>query len=61
MVTLPEIEAQILHYHAEKWTIGAIARQLHIHHSVVRRVLVQAGLPGIGTYHNLFESIPICR
>jgi transposase len=46
MVTPPAIEAQILRfYHAEKWTIGTIARQLHIHHSVVRRVLAQAGLP----------------
>src|ERR1700680_2828561 len=49
MVTPPDIEAQILrYYHAEKWTIGTIARQLHVHHSVVRRVLAQAGLPGIG-------------
>ena len=46
MVTPPEIEAQILrYYHAEKWRIGTIARQLHVHHSVVRRVLAQAGLP----------------
>jgi len=45
----PDIEAQILrYYHAEKWTVGTIARQLHVHHSVVRRVLAQAGLPGIG-------------
>jgi transposase len=49
MVTPPDIEAQILRfYHAEKWTIGTIARQLHIHHSVVRRVLAQAGLPRPG-------------
>ena len=49
MVTPPDIEAQILrYYHAEKWTIGTIARQLHVHHSVVRRVLARAGLPGIG-------------
>src|SRR6202046_5008964 len=49
MVTPPAIEAQILRfYHAEKWTIGTIARQLHIHHSVVRRVLAQAGLPRVG-------------
>ena len=49
MVTPPDIEAQILrYYHAEKWTIGTIARQLHIHHSVVRRVLAQAGLPRVG-------------
>ena len=40
MVTPPDIEAQIRrYYHAEKWTAGTIARQLHVHHSVVRRVL----------------------
>ena len=49
MVTPPEIEAQILrYYHAEKWRIGTIATQLHVHHSVVRRVLAQAGLPRPG-------------
>jgi len=48
-VTPPDIEAQILRfYHAEKWTIGTIATQLHVHHSVVRRVLAQAGLPRLG-------------
>jgi transposase len=47
MVIPPDIEAQILrYYHAEKWKIGTIAAQLHIHHSVVRRVIAQqAGLP----------------
>src|SRR5882757_6881418 len=49
MVTPPDIEAQILRfYHAEKWTMGTIARQLHMHHSVVQRVLAQAGLPRVG-------------
>jgi transposase len=49
MVTSPEIEAQILrYYHAEKWKIDTIATQLHVHHSVVRRVLAQAGLPRSG-------------
>src|SRR5260221_13680841 len=48
MVTPPD-EAQILHYHhAEKWRIGTIAHQLHVHHGVVRRVLAQAGLSRIG-------------
>lgn len=28
------------YYHVEKWKIGTIARQLGIHHSTVRRVLV---------------------
>jgi transposase len=49
MVTPPDIETQILrYYHAEKWTIGTISRQLRVHHDVVRRVLAQAGLPRIG-------------
>jgi transposase len=49
MVTPPDIEAKILrYYHAEKWKVGTIARQLHIHHNVVSRVLAQAGLPRLG-------------
>lgn len=41
-----ELEANILRYfHVEKWRIGTIARQLHVHHSVVERVLLQAGIP----------------
>lgn len=49
MATPPEIEAQILRcHHAEKWPVGTIARQLHVHHGVVRRVLAQAGLPRVG-------------
>lgn len=41
-----EREKKILRYHhVEKWPIGTIARQLGIHHSVVRRVLSQAGMP----------------
>ena len=49
MVIAPDIEAQILRYHhAEKWKVGTIARQLHVHHSTVRRVLAQAGLPQAG-------------
>src|SRR6478672_12066657 len=38
-----EAEIQRLH-HAEKWPVGTIAAQLHVHHSTVRRVLVQAGM-----------------
>ena len=50
MALPPEIEAQILRYHhVEKWPIGTIARQLHVHHGSVERVLRQAGLPRIGT------------
>jgi len=49
MAAPPDIEAQILRcHHAEKWTVGTIARQLHVHHGVVRRVLAQAGLPRLG-------------
>src|SRR3954453_12153606 len=49
MVTPPDIEQQILRYYpAGKWRVGPIPPQLHVHHSVVRRVLAQAGLPRIG-------------
>lgn len=41
-----ELEAAILrYYHVEKWRVGTIARQLNVHHSVVRRVLSLAGIP----------------
>jgi transposase len=44
-----ELEAQILrYYHVERWRPGTIARQLHVHHGTVARVLAQAGLPRIG-------------
>ncbi|HNC53287.1 MAG TPA: IS21 family transposase [Accumulibacter sp.] len=50
MTIAPELEAHILrYYHVEKWRIGTIARQLHVHGGTVRRVLAQAGLPRIGT------------
>jgi transposase len=46
----PELEAQILrYYHVEKWRPNTIARQLHVHHSTVMRVLRQAGLPHTGS------------
>ena len=62
MVTPPDIEAQILrYYHAEKWTIGTIARQLHVHHSVVQRVLAQAGLPRLGPPPRPSQVDAICR
>jgi len=49
-MTIPaDLEAQILrYYHVEKWRVGTIARQLHVHHGTVARVLGQAGLPRIG-------------
>jgi transposase len=44
MTTSKEIEAKILrYYHVEKWFVGTIAKQLHLHHNTVKRVLVQAG------------------
>src|ERR1700694_5177801 len=47
--TPPDLEAQILRYHhVEKWRIGTIARQLHVHRGTVMRVLAQAGLPKNG-------------
>jgi transposase len=49
MTIPPDLEAQILrYYHVEKWRIGTIARQLHVHHGTVMRVLAQAGLPRLG-------------
>ena len=42
------LEAEILRLHdAEHWPIGTIARQLRVHHSTVRRVLAQAGVPAL--------------
>ena len=39
-----ELEAKILRlYHIEKWKIGTISTQLHVHHSAVRRALAQSG------------------
>ena len=41
-----QLEAEILRlYHAEHWRVGTIATQLGVHHSTVRRVLTQAGIP----------------
>jgi len=43
-----QTEAKILRYHfVERWRTGTIATQLGIHHSVVDRVLAQAGLPKV--------------
>lgn len=42
------LETQILRYHfVEQWGVHTIARQLHVHHSTVERVLSQAGMPRI--------------
>ena len=43
-------EAEILRlYHAERWPVGTIARQAHVHPSTVRRVLAQRGVEGAAT------------
>lgn len=40
-----EQEAQILrYYYVEKWRPGTLARQLHVHHGTVARVLAQSGV-----------------
>lgn len=45
-----EKHAQILrHYHVDKWRVGTIANQLHIHHSVVTRILKTTGAPELET------------
>lgn len=44
MAISKELEAKILRYfHAEKWKIGTISRQLRVHRDTVRRVLSQIG------------------
>jgi len=44
MTISDELEQQILRlYDVEHWRVGTIARQLHLHHATVRRVLAQAG------------------
>ena len=50
MTISPDLEAQILrYYHVERWRPGTIARQLHLHHGTVARVLAQAGLPRLAS------------
>ena len=59
MAIPPELEAQILrYYHAEKWRINTIARQLHVHHGTVARVLAQAGVPRSGRAQRLSQIVP---
>jgi hypothetical protein len=46
MVIRGELEAEILRlHHVEKWPVGTIAAQLHVHHDVVRRVIDTEGAP----------------
>jgi transposase len=40
-----ETEAEVVRlFHGERWPIGTIARQLHLHHTTVQRVLRQTGV-----------------
>lgn len=46
MVIRCEVEAEILRLHdVEKWPVGTIAAQLHVHHDVVTRVITSGGAP----------------
>jgi hypothetical protein len=46
MTTAPDLVAQILRlYTVEKWRVGTIARQLHVHRDAVRRVLAGNSAP----------------
>ena len=46
MVIPADLSANILRlYKAERWRVGTITRQLHVHRDTVRRVLAQAGEP----------------
>lgn len=46
MVISADLCARILRlYKAERWRVGTIARQLHVHRDTVQRVLAQAGEP----------------
>ena len=46
MTIAPDMVAQILRLHTvEKWRVGTIARQLHVHRDTVRRVIAGNGAP----------------
>lgn len=46
MTISDDLKAKILRYHhVEKWRVGTIAKQLHVHYSVIKRVLSECGIP----------------
>lgn len=50
LVISADLSAKILRLHqAERWRVGTIARQLHVHRDTVRRVLAQAGEPALAS------------
>jgi transposase len=64
MSITPEQEAQVLrYYHVEKWRIGTIATQLHLHHYAVERVLRQEGMPRLSkVYVSIIDAyVPFIR
>jgi len=53
------MEAELLRlYHAEKWPVNTIAKQMNIHYSVVKRVLLQDGVPAINLRARPSKSDP---
>ena len=62
MVISREREAEILrYYHVERWRVGTIARQIGVHHNVVKRVLAQAGLCRVSASPVRRSLIRSCR
>lgn len=46
MTISEELRAKILRYHhVEQWPIGTISTQLSVHHTTIKRVLAEAGIP----------------
>jgi len=46
MTVSDELQANILRYHhVEKWRVGTIASQLGVHHSTIKRILSETGVP----------------
>src|SRR3954468_23068495 len=46
MTISADLESKIArYYYVEKWRVNTIARQLGIHHSVIKRVLSKNGVP----------------
>ncbi len=47
MITKEQAAEVVRLFHAEKWKVGTIAAQLHVHHGTVRRVLARAGVMAV--------------
>ena len=46
MTISEELRAKILrHHYVEKWPVGTISSQLSVHHSTIKRVLAETGVP----------------